>query len=278
MTADTDDNLAVRAVGGPRTGAAERQHRPGAAGGRRAGRGRRSRLMTHRPRPGAALYPGAAGACSPWSGCSRCSPSPPASSASPDRTRDDPVMRPIADHAYRRPGGHRCQRGRVVYANAAYLALTGAAGPQDVRPVERVFIGDPDVSEAVFRLLKAAREGKRQQEEVRVAGARRRARPLAADAGAAARRRASARRNARCGRSPTSRATASGRRTCSRNCSTRSTISIMRRAASSRSMPAGELVYLNATLAELARPRSGPGRLRRPEARPTSSRAMARRC
>jgi two-component system cell cycle sensor histidine kinase/response regulator CckA len=36
--------------------------------------------------------------------------------------------------------------------------------------VERVFIGNPDVSEAVFRLLKAAREGKRQQEEVRVAG------------------------------------------------------------------------------------------------------------
>ena len=29
--------------------------------------------------------------------------------------------------------------------------------------------GNPDVSEAVFRLLKAAREGKRQQEEVRVA-------------------------------------------------------------------------------------------------------------
>ena len=52
----------------------------------------------------------------------------------------------------------------------AYLALTGAASPQDVRPVERVFIGNPDVSEAVFRLLKAAREGKRQQEEVRIAG------------------------------------------------------------------------------------------------------------
>ena len=36
--------------------------------------------------------------------------------------------------------------------------------------MERVFIGNPDVSEAVFRLLKAAREGKRQQEEVRIAG------------------------------------------------------------------------------------------------------------
>ena len=41
-----------------------------------------------------------------------------------------------------------------------------------MRPVERVFIGDPDVSEAIYRLLKAAREGRRLQEEVRVAGPR----------------------------------------------------------------------------------------------------------
>jgi two-component system cell cycle sensor histidine kinase/response regulator CckA len=86
-----------------------------------------------------------------------------------DRTTDDPVKGRIADQAYdglavTDPGGH------VVYANAAYLALTGAATALDVRPVERVFIGNPDVSEAVFRLLKAAREGKRQQEEVRIAG------------------------------------------------------------------------------------------------------------
>ena len=59
--------------------------------------------------------------------------------------------------------------GRVIYANAAYLDLVGAASAHDVRPVERVFIGDPDVSEAVYRLLKAAREGRRVQEEVRVA-------------------------------------------------------------------------------------------------------------
>src|SRR6201995_4709292 len=86
-----------------------------------------------------------------------------------DRSIDDPVVRHIADLDYdgiavTDPSGH------VVYSNSAYLALTGAATPQDVRPVERVFIGNPDVSEAVFRLLKAAREGKRQQEEVRVAG------------------------------------------------------------------------------------------------------------
>ena len=96
-------------------------------------------------------------------------------------------MRAIADHAF---DGIAVTdpRGHVVYANATYLALTGARPVQDVRPVERVFIGNPDVSEAVFRLLKAAREGKRQQEEVRVAGAdgahgrwlRMRVRPLGA--------------------------------------------------------------------------------------------------
>src|ERR1700685_1586644 len=86
-----------------------------------------------------------------------------------DRATDDPVKGRIADQAY---DGLAVTdpRGHVVYSNPAYLALTGAASAQDVRPVERVFIGNPDVSEAVFRLLKAAREGKRQQEEVRIAG------------------------------------------------------------------------------------------------------------
>jgi two-component system cell cycle sensor histidine kinase/response regulator CckA len=60
--------------------------------------------------------------------------------------------------------------GRVVYANAAYLDLIDAVDGNDMRPVERVFIGDADASEAIYRLLKAAREGKRLQEEVRVAG------------------------------------------------------------------------------------------------------------
>ena len=86
-----------------------------------------------------------------------------------DRAADDPVMGRIADHAF---DGLAVTdpRGHVVYFNAAYLALTGAASALEVRPVERVFIGNPDVSEAVFRLLKAAREGKRQQEEARIAG------------------------------------------------------------------------------------------------------------
>ena len=86
-----------------------------------------------------------------------------------DRSAEDPAMRLVADHAFDgiavTDGG-----GHVTYANAAYLTLTGAATRGEARPVDRVFIGNPDVSEAVFRLVKAAREGKRQQEEVRVAG------------------------------------------------------------------------------------------------------------
>ncbi|MBN8919398.1 MAG: PAS domain-containing protein, partial [Rhizobiales bacterium] len=62
--------------------------------------------------------------------------------------------------------------GRVLYANPAYRAITNAAGSDDVRPVERVFVGDPDMSEAVYRLAKAAREGKSLQEEVRVSALR----------------------------------------------------------------------------------------------------------
>jgi two-component system cell cycle sensor histidine kinase/response regulator CckA len=84
-----------------------------------------------------------------------------------DRSAENPLMRSIADHAF---DGLAVtdSRGHVVYANGAYLNLTGATGIQDVRPVERVFIGNADISEAVFRLLKAAKEGRRLQEEVRI--------------------------------------------------------------------------------------------------------------
>jgi two-component system cell cycle sensor histidine kinase/response regulator CckA len=60
--------------------------------------------------------------------------------------------------------------GRVIFANPAYMTMTEAADADDVRPVERVFVGDPDVSEAIYRLVKAARERKRLQEEVRLPG------------------------------------------------------------------------------------------------------------
>ena len=83
------------------------------------------------------------------------------------REAASPLLKALVDHANEGilvTDPH----GRVVYANAAYLDLVEASGPQDVRPVERVFMGDPGVSEAVYRLLKAAREGRRGQEEVRI--------------------------------------------------------------------------------------------------------------
>src|SRR5689334_2147186 len=83
--------------------------------------------------------------------------------------------------------------GRVLYANPAYLDLIEAADAKDMRPVERAFIGDADASEAIYRLLRAAREGRQLEEEVRVTGMagrparwlRFRIRPLAGDKSAA---------------------------------------------------------------------------------------------
>jgi two-component system cell cycle sensor histidine kinase/response regulator CckA len=82
---------------------------------------------------------------------------------------DSPLTRAVADSAFEGIVVTD-SAGRVLYANAAYLQLTNALDARDVRPIERVFIGDPDVSEAIYRLLKAARDGRRQQEEVRIAG------------------------------------------------------------------------------------------------------------
>ncbi|MBY0299081.1 MAG: PAS domain-containing protein, partial [Methylobacterium sp.] len=58
---------------------------------------------------------------------------------------------------------------RPIYANAAYLALAGSDSFANLRPVERVFVGSPDVSEAVYRLAQAAREGRSLAEEIRMA-------------------------------------------------------------------------------------------------------------
>jgi two-component system cell cycle sensor histidine kinase/response regulator CckA len=89
----------------------------------------------------------------------------------PGKEEVDPLIKAVTDTAHdglvvTDPAG------RVVYANATYLNLVNAVDADDVRPVERVFVGDPDVSEAVYRLAKAAREGRRLQEEVRMPGLR----------------------------------------------------------------------------------------------------------
>ncbi|HEY1474468.1 MAG TPA: response regulator [Pseudolabrys sp.] len=86
------------------------------------------------------------------------------------RSRGNPLFKAVVDNAF---DGIVVtdHAGRVFYANATYLDLIGATDSNDVRPIERVFIGDPDVSESIYRLLKAAREGRRLQEEVRIPGA-----------------------------------------------------------------------------------------------------------
>jgi two-component system cell cycle sensor histidine kinase/response regulator CckA len=59
--------------------------------------------------------------------------------------------------------------GRIVYANRAYVALAGTTEGALVRPVERLFTGTSDVSEAVYRLARAARERRIAAEDMRLA-------------------------------------------------------------------------------------------------------------
>ncbi len=61
--------------------------------------------------------------------------------------------------------------GRIIYANERYLRLAGAEKSQEVRTVERLFTGGPEISEAVYRLAQAARDGKTAAEEVRLSPA-----------------------------------------------------------------------------------------------------------
>ncbi len=58
--------------------------------------------------------------------------------------------------------------GKIIYANDAYLILAGARGLADLRAVERLFSGSPEISEAIYRLAQAARERKSAAEELRL--------------------------------------------------------------------------------------------------------------
>jgi two-component system cell cycle sensor histidine kinase/response regulator CckA len=58
--------------------------------------------------------------------------------------------------------------GKILYANDAYLTLAGARGLADLRAVERLFSGSPEISEAIYRLAQAARERKSASEELRL--------------------------------------------------------------------------------------------------------------
>src|SRR5262249_50761478 len=58
--------------------------------------------------------------------------------------------------------------GRIIYANRAYAALTGAASERDVHAIERFFDDDPTAAEAIYRLAQGVREGRPAEEEVRL--------------------------------------------------------------------------------------------------------------
>jgi two-component system cell cycle sensor histidine kinase/response regulator CckA len=58
--------------------------------------------------------------------------------------------------------------GRLIYANEAYLHVAGGDSFSTLRPVERIFVGSPEVSEAIYRLSQGARDGRSHAEEVRM--------------------------------------------------------------------------------------------------------------
>ncbi|QGM92978.1 PAS domain-containing protein [Methylocystis rosea] len=57
---------------------------------------------------------------------------------------------------------------RIVYANAAYTAMCDAKEASGVQLVERLFSGPPEVSEAIYRLVQAARGGVSHSEDLRL--------------------------------------------------------------------------------------------------------------
>ncbi|WP_372425574.1 cell cycle histidine kinase CckA [Salinarimonas chemoclinalis] len=61
--------------------------------------------------------------------------------------------------------------GRVAYANEAYLSFAGATELSEIKTVERLFLGAPEVSEAIYRLAQAAREERALAEEIRLSPA-----------------------------------------------------------------------------------------------------------
>lgn len=58
--------------------------------------------------------------------------------------------------------------GRIVYANRSYADLIKAMTASDVRGVERVFSGDPEAAERIYRLVQAVADGRRAMEEIRM--------------------------------------------------------------------------------------------------------------
>ena len=153
------------------------------------------------------------------------------------QSRND-VTKIIADIEPRRPPRDRGRKPDHLRQRDLYGVCPGRPTAPGLRTVDRLFSGAPEVSEPIYRLAQAAREGKRGAEELRLTPPllgegefgwyRIRVRPHRPPVRPAA---------PPCGPSPTSPASASATKTSSRNCSTRSTFSITRRPASSRPIP-----------------------------------------
>lgn len=60
------------------------------------------------------------------------------------------------------------RKGRIVYANAAYGALTGATGESDAQTLETLFSRDREASESIYRLMNGLHEGQEGAEEFRL--------------------------------------------------------------------------------------------------------------
>ena len=58
--------------------------------------------------------------------------------------------------------------GRIVYANEHYAALSGATADRLPVGVPRLFASEPEASEAMYRLTRAAREGRPVSEDIRL--------------------------------------------------------------------------------------------------------------
>ncbi|ARO56273.1 hybrid sensor histidine kinase/response regulator [Methylorubrum zatmanii] len=81
-------------------------------------------------------------------------------------SRDD-ITRAIVDAA---PEGKLVveDNGRMIYANEAYMRLAGGDSFSNLRSIERIFVGAPEVSEAVYRLAQASRDDRAYAEEIRM--------------------------------------------------------------------------------------------------------------
>ena len=60
-------------------------------------------------------------------------------------------------------------RGRAVYANGSFITLAANAGAGRLVGLDVLYAGHPDFAEPVYQLAQAAREGRREEREVRVA-------------------------------------------------------------------------------------------------------------